>query len=307
LPACSIGGGGQLPLPEPTALPARLTRAPVDHRFNCRADYTALNPSLAWATDPLTAANQQNIDPCADAPTTPPRIHDLIGFVGPSGAPPGFQTWSSAGLSCTLATSDPPLVLSGNWHVDCAKLKINSTLIFNGGNVVFDGDVEIQASGALAVNTTAAIPADPSTYSAAAAAGWVFLRGGELKKAGQGSIYLHNTTVYASKSSTVALSGGSSGTLRWIAPDQGDFDDLALWSDSPQRTKFAGQALLNLEGTFFAPLAVIEYTGNGSQQQVRAQFIARALHAGGNGALVVSPEFGRAVEFPVSPTTELIR
>ncbi len=307
VPACSIGGGGQLPLPEPTALPARLTRAPIDHRFNCRSDYATLNPSLAWATDPLTAANEQDIGPCADAATTAPHVHDLIGFVGPSGAPPGFQTWSSAGHKCNLSTSDPPLVLSGNWHVDCANLKINSTLIFDGGNVVFDGDVEIEASGTLAVNTVASIPTDPSTYSASSAEAWVVLRDGELKKAGQGSLHLLNTTVYASKSSTVSLSGGSSGTLRWIAPDQGDFDDLALWSDSPQRVKLAGQALLTLEGTFFAPLAVIEYTGNGSQQQVRAQFIAKALSAGGNGALVVSPEFGRAVEFPVSPTTDLIR
>ena len=36
--------------------------------------------------------------------------------------------------------------------------------------------------GTLAVNTTAAIPADPSTYSAATPEAWVFLRDGVLKK-----------------------------------------------------------------------------------------------------------------------------
>jgi hypothetical protein len=134
----------------------------------------------------------------------------------------------------------------------------------------------------------------------------VFLRNGALKKAGQGSLYLHNTTLYASKTSTIGLTGGT-GEVRWISPNQGDFDDLALWSDSLIRHKFAGQAALTLEGTFFAPLATIEYTGNGSQKQVRAQFIAHRLHAGGNGALVVAPEFGRAVTFPTNPTTNLIR
>jgi len=134
----------------------------------------------------------------------------------------------------------------------------------------------------------------------------VFLRNGTLKKAGQASLYLYNTTLYVSKTSTISQTGGS-GEVRWISPNQGDFEDLALWSDSPIRHKFAGQAALTLEGTFFAPLAIIEYTGNGSQQQVRAQFIAHKLHAGGNGALVVSPEFGRAVTFPTNPTTDLIR
>jgi hypothetical protein len=305
LPACSIGGGGQTPLPDPTALPNRLTRAPIDHRFNCKADYTTLNPpSIIWATDPLTAANEQDIPPCPDPANGAPHIHNLINLVKQTGTPPGFQRWTTD-HDCVLATSDPPLVLSGDWHVDCA-LNINSTVIFNGGNVVFDGDVSIQASGTLAVNTTAAIPADPSTYSAATPEAWVFLRDGVLKKAGQGSLYLNNTTLYVSKTSTIGLAGGT-GTVAWIAPNQGDFDDLALWSDSPDRHKFAGQATLTLEGTFFAPLATIEYTGNGSQSQVRAQFISHRLHAGGNGALVVAPEFGRAVAFPTNPTTDLIR
>ena len=179
-------------------------------------------------------------------------------------------------------------------------------MIFNGGIVVFDGDVSIQASGTLAVNTTAGIPADPDTYSAATPEVWVFLRNGALKKAGQGSLYLHNTTLYASKTSTIGLAGGT-GTVLWVAPNQGDFDDLALWSDSPDKHKFAGQAALTLEGAFFAPLATIEYTGLGSQSQVRAQFIADKLHAGGNGTLVVAPEFGRAVTFPTNPTTKIGR
>jgi len=307
LPACSIGGGGQTPLPDPTALPNRLTRAPVDHRFNCTADYTTLSPPLlVWATDPLTAANQQDIPPCPDSATDAPHIHDLINLVKQSGTPPGYQTWSTAGFPCILPTSTPPLLLPGDWHIDCPQLKVNSTLIFTGGNVVFDGDVSIQASGTLAVNTTAPVPTNPSTYVAATPEAWVFLRNGALKKAGQGSLYLHNTTLYVSKTSTIGLTGGT-GEVLWISPNQGDFDDLALWSDSPIRHKFAGQAVLTLEGIFFAPLATIEYTGNGSQKQVRAQFIAHRLHAGGNGALVIAPEFGRAVTFPTNPTTNLIR
>ena len=306
LPACSIGGGGQTPLPDPTALPNRLTRAPVDHRFNCKADYTTLSPPLlVWATDPLTAANQQDIPPCPDWVTDAPHIHDLINLVKQSGTPPGYQRWKTD-HPCTVAASDPALVLSGDWYINCEQFRIGSTVIFGGGNIIFDGDVSIQASGTLAVNTTAPVPTNPSTYVAATPEAWVFLRNGALKKAGQGSLYLHNTTLYVSKTSTIGLTGGT-GEVLWISPNQGDFDDLALWSDSPIRHKFAGQAVLTLEGIFFAPLATIEYTGNGSQKQVRAQFIAHRLHAGGNGALVIAPEFGRAVTFPTNPTTNLIR
>ena len=306
LPACSIGGGGQTPLPDPTALPNRLTRAPIDHRFNCKTDYTTLNPpSIIWATDSLTATNEQDISPCPEAANDTPHIHNLINLVKQTGTPPGFQKWTTD-HACILAASDPPLVLSGDWHINCPQLKINSTVIFTGGNVVFDGDVSIQASGTLAVNTTATVPTDSSTYSAATPEAWVFLRNGALKKAGQGSLYLHNTTLYTSKTSTISLAGGT-GTVLWVAPNQGDFDDLALWSDSPDRHKFAGQAALTLEGAFFAPLATIEYTGHGNQSQVRAQFIADKLHAGGNGTLIVAPEFGRAVTFPTNPTTDLIR
>ena len=283
-----------------------MTRAPIDHRFNCKADYTTLNPpSIIWATDSLTATNEQDISPCPEAANDTPDIHNLINLVKQTGTPPGFQRWTTD-HTCILAASNPPLVLGGDWHVDCPQFKINSTVIFNGGNVVFDGDVSIQASGTLAVNTTAGIPGDPDTYSAATPEAWVFLRNGALKKAGQGSLYLHNTTLYASKTSTIDMAGGT-GTVLWVAPNQGDFDDLALWSDSPDRHKFAGQAALTLEGAFFTPLATIQYTGLGSQSQVRAQFIADKLHVGGNGTLIVAPEFGRAVVFPTNPTTTLIR
>lgn len=117
---------------------------------------------------------------------------------------------------------------------------------------------------------------------------------------------MNNATVYLSKLAALDLAGASIGTLSWAAPNQGEFDDLALWSDSPDSQKFTGQAALTLEGTFFAPLAAVKYVGNGSQSQVRAQFIARSLRAGGNGALVVAPEFGQAVVFPGDPTSEII-
>jgi hypothetical protein len=62
-----------------------------------------------------------------------------------------------------------------------------------------------------------------------------------------------------------------------------------------------------MEGVFFTPLATGDYAGTAGQNQTKAQWIADKLVARGQGILVIQPEFGRAVEFPISPRTTLIR
>jgi Flp pilus assembly protein TadG len=290
-PACTSASPGN-PNPDPTSLPRRLTRAPADYLWNCKTEYDQLDPQLAWATEPLTAANEQDIPDCDDDPA--PHIDDLIRTVGSSGMPSGFMNRWTDHFSCSIPSSDPPIVVSGNWWVDCASLSLNATVAIQGGNVVFDGGVDIRASGVLSVDNSLGSP------------GWVVLRGGQLKKAGQGTLILRNTAVYASRHSSVAMAGGSGG-LTWIAPDSGAFKDLALWSDSASVHSWSGQANLDMRGVFFTPLATANYSGGAGQNQVQAQFIADKLNASGNGALVVAPEFGNSVRFPVEPQSTLLR
>lgn len=292
-PACTSAHPGY-PLPDPTSLPRPLTRAPVDHRYNCDTGYAtrALDPTLAWATEPLTVANEQDIPDCADTPA--PHIYDLIAQVGPSGQPATVPNRWTDFFTCTQASSAPPINVTGSWWIDCPSLAVNNTVTITGGNVVFDGDVDIRASGILTIDNTAGPP------------GWAFLRDGEVKKAGQGTLAIVSTLLYASKTSKITMAGGSGG-LTWIAPNSGPFDDLALWSDSPIDHKWAGQASLNMQGVFFTPWATAVYSGGAGQNQVNAQFVADKLEASGNGALVVAPAFGRAVEFPVEPQSVLIR
>jgi hypothetical protein len=102
------------------------------------------------------------------------------------------------------------------------------------------------------------------------------------------------------------MSGGT-GSLTWIAPDSGDFDDLALWSDSPLLHEWAGQANLVMEGVFFSPCAQAEYAGTSGQNQTKAQWIAYRLHARGHGVLAIRPDVDRAVPFIGVPETTLIR
>ncbi|RPI24426.1 MAG: hypothetical protein EHM57_02745 [Actinobacteria bacterium] len=290
-PACTTANPS-FPNPPPTSLPRRLTRAPADYLWNCKAEYDTLDPQLSWATEPLTTANEQDIPGCPDTPA--PHIDDLIVAVGESGMPGGFSNRWTDSFSCSIPSSNPPVVLSGNWWIDCSSLAVNATVEIDGGSVVFEGDVDIRASGVLSIDNSAGSP------------GWMFLRGGEVKKAGQGTLILRETAVYASKGSSVSMAGGS-GSLVWIAPRSGDFADLALWSDSADVHSWSGQANLDMGGVFFTPWATAEYSGGAGQNQVRAQFIADKLNASGNGALFVAPEFGHAVQFPVEPQSVLIR
>ena len=293
-PACTPGASGaNRPNPEPTALPARLTRAPVDHRYNCQSNYSSLNGSLAWATAALTVANEQNIPGCVATPA--PHIHNLITTVGMSGAPVGFSRWTSAGYACNLPASSPPIVVNGNWWIDCSTFTVRTPVTIN-GSVVFNGNVTITAAGHLKVHNTLATP------------GYAFFRGGTLNKAGSASVTFNHTMVYTSRTSRIVMTGGA-GSITWIAPalDGYRFDDLALWSDSPTTNSWAGQSGLTLEGVFFTPLATADYVGTSGQNQTNAQWIADRLTLRGSGMLVVQPAFGRAVEFPQAPRTTLIR
>ncbi|MCH8993088.1 MAG: hypothetical protein IIA44_15220, partial [Acidobacteria bacterium] len=176
-PACTSGGGNP-PNPDPTALNARLTRAPIDHRYNCKPDYATVPPAISWATSALTVANGQDIRGCAKAAA--PHIDDLIQAVGETGMPAGFQSWTAAGYPCTIEgpPSTTTLVPQGNWYVDCAAFVNKRTIVFQGGNVVFAGSVDVESSATLAINAT------PVTFAPVDPEAWVFLRSGAFKKGG---------------------------------------------------------------------------------------------------------------------------
>lgn len=291
-PGCQSNGPPTYePKPFPTTMPAPLTRAPIDHAFNCNGSYTtaALDPALSWATDPLLAADGQDIPDCTGGDD---HVYDLIRSVGSSGDPGGYQQWSLA-HPCVVTTAILPV--SGNWWVDCPVFDVKDDVTFT-GDVVFDGDVNVTSS-------TGALTIDNSSDDD----GFAFFRGGILTKDGQADLAFLDTFVYFSNSSYVTMQGGS-GTLRWIAPTAGDFENLALWSDSGVANHvWAGQATLDLEGIFFVPRAMVEYAGESSQIQVSAQFIAHRVWARGNGALVLQPEIGRSQPFDPPVISVLIR
>lgn len=300
--ACTASGGinPNNPNPLPTKLRDRITRAPVDHRYNCWPNYTSLPAGVAWATDALTTGNEQNIDGCSEGGS--PAIYNLIQEIGPPGSPPlagGYQTWptDSPHNSCTVDPGDGPISVSGKWWIDCPVFDVKDRVVFNDGDVVFEGDVNVTSStGDLAI-----INGDADPHIA-------FLRDGVFNKDSHAHLTLVNVSMYASKLSSVTMSGGG-GTLDWRAPnlDGYEFDDLALWSDSAATHEWAGQSTLTMSGVFFTPLALADYSGTSGQNHTDAQFIADKLVARGQGKLEVAPIFGHAVGIRPPPVTVLLR
>ena len=281
-PACTSTG---IVAPPPAVLRSRVTRAPIDHRYNCKASYSM---PVGW-----------EIRGCPNPAAT--YIDDLVTQLGGPGAPAGYQTWSGLGNNCTIeGPVGTTIPVNGDTYVDCDPLIIKRNVHFRNGNVVFAGDVLVESVGVLTINGTNADPLLPDEPEAIA-----FFRGGAFTKKGDASIIFHNTTVYFGPTVTLKVAGGL-GTLIWTSPQVGNFAFLALWSESPHIHELAGQAFLDMVGIFFTPDALVLYRGTGVQHQVQAQFVARRLKVQGEGVLKVSPSYDSAVKIPLD-VVQLIR
>ena len=267
--------------PRPMGASARVTRAPIDWRYNCKTGY------------PQYLGIEIN-----DCPTSPaPHIDDLV-IDYESGAPTGIvNRWTLAGHSCQLQSSDPDIVVQGDWWIDCPGtsgnqgFSVGNSVTFEDGNVVFDGQVRV-IGGSLTLNT------DDLDQIVA------FVREGDFIKDAQATVEMNHTMVYLADG-RVDFNGGDGG-LRWTAPDETGaaspvvFDDLALWSESDYEHRIGGQAGNDLEGTFFTPYAdPFVLSGQGSQFQTNAQFLTRRLELGGQAEVLMSPNPDRVTLIPI--------
>lgn len=267
--------------PRPSFVSRRITRAAIDHRYNCKAaypDYLGMVP----------------ISPCLGAPA--PHIDNLRAAYGSSGPalPIGFNTWSSS-HPCNVNSGT--ITVTGNWYVDCGGpngFVVNgATVEFVNGDVVFAGNVEVRSSGVLRVN-----PGPVSDHVVVLRDGANNAMRGNLTKVAQATIELRQTFVYL-EAGKIDLVGGAGG-LTWTAPIAGNFEDLALWSEAPELHQIGGQAGNTLEGTFFTPYALpFSLTGQAGQFQTNAQFITRRLEVGGQGEVKMHPDPDRTTKIPI--------
>ena len=265
--------------PQPQAITRRITRAPIDWRYNCKASY----PEYPLT---LTSSGGVPIDPCPHAPA--PHIDNLIATYGGSGSPPGsFHQWTT--MSGNTCSPSEDVEVNGNWWVDCpgGGLIVNGVdVTFRGGDVVFDGPIDVRSDGRLFINPDG----DSDRF--------VYVRQGDLLKGAQSRIELLRTFVYQADG-RIALVGGDGG-LVWTAPLGGDFEDLALWSEKQVDFVIGGQAGNTLTGTFFTPMAVpFTLVGQAGQFQTDAQFLTRRLEVGGQGEVLMFPDPSRQTLIPI--------
>lgn len=276
--------------PQPTTTERRVTRAPIDWRYNCKPSY----PDYLGVIE---------VPGCSSG--DPSHIDALRSQYGGPGSPAGMWNRWTDFYPCTIDKDTWPsdvIAESGNWWVDCATFVVNGgqdtsppdpanpprKVFFSDGDVVFEGGVDLRSFGELHINPS------PSADHI------VYLRSGDLIKGAQTTLTMTQIFVYL-ESGRVDLGGGAGAdSLEWIAPLGGDFEDLALWAEAELIFQIGGQAGNTLEGTFFTPLAdPFTFTGQGGQFQTAAQFLTRRLEVKGQGELRMVPDPDRSTRVPI--------
>lgn len=267
--------------PEPGPKSQRVTRAPIDHRYNCQTGY----PDYMGV----------DIADCTEAAAT--YIDTLDGTYGdpPGSVPPvGMKRWSEIQPDCKVNSGelieiDSTDTAGMDLWVDCAPQLdvLKGTVRIDGVNVLFDGDLDLGADGVFEMNA-----GDTGDY-------WVFARdGGSLLKVAQGSISLNRTFVYL-QNGIVDLVGGAGGLI-WTSPVAGNFEDLALWSESDTPHELGGQSGNSLTGTFFTPYAdPFILKGQSGQLQTDAQFLTRRLRVTGFTEVLMKPDPETSTLIPI--------
>lgn len=308
-PACTANSSGRI-YPNPARMGKRYTRGAVDHMFNCKASYT----SEPWYAE-------HPVNPCFSgvANTDLDYVDELFAFAEgvTQTSTSGFNVYGDDTVNEPCSVDGSPSsfinVPQGNTLVICPLLKISRTMTFGGGNIIFAGDVQLDANGTLNIHQCAqddtCTISNPLTWASGGnfdekeysndSAWTVFKNGGSFTKSGGGVLNIYDSTVFLPRDAdvggkNVAFAGGS-GALRWNAARTGPFEHMALWSEGFNEHAFAGQATLALEGVFFSPVGLVTYFGTGSQQQVAAQFITETMRVSGSGGLQIAPNTDRSI------------
>ena len=120
--------------------------------------------------------------------------------------------------------------------------------------------------------------------------------------------------------STLSVTGGA--TFDWTAPNEyatgiptanqptayGNFEDLALWSESAGSYKFSGGGGMNTVGVYMVPNGSPVNVGGGSSQTLtNAQYVARTFSVTGGGTLSLTTDPKNAVTIPTINGYVLVR
>jgi hypothetical protein len=288
----------------------RVTRAPIDHRYNCKSDYPGLD--IVGCPGAATNPGSNYIDQLrahhgAFQNASIPTSAAFLG--GGFNVYPADYGGTTPTNPCVFNSATTVTLPAGNWFINCPNTGGSGNTpgfrMNNGGAVFEAGPGEIVFAGSLDLGSGTFTIGSNSQQSILYVRPFSSSQGGNIEQ-NDVAVTLRNTFVYLQDGAFVA--GGNSGPIFWVAPDDDNFvfDDLALWSDSTYLHQVGGQGNVELEGTFFMPNAQFRYGGQGAQQQARAQFVASKLDFAGQGALIMEPDPERSTAVAITGVT-LIR
>jgi hypothetical protein len=295
LTATASDGGPKL-APQPIGAARQLTRSPVDHLFNCLAQYRLTSNSWEPA---------QPIEGCPDAGSRPAYIKELAS---------ALQTTTPAtygvitGADCTGTRVINGAVDGRYWRIQCAD---SGPEVFNPTAMVFN-DVEVVVSdNRIALGSFNSLVINGRVGHGAI----LYVRNGDITKGAQSSItisntftYLHNGTINIGAGAPVVtwraplgpgVVANCDGYLGTGLPPVGCFSPLAMWTNSSAEHFLGGQPPLNIAGTFFTPNAQpFNLSGQASQILNEAQFFTSRLELSGQGAITLVPNPSTNVPTP---------
>lgn len=289
-----------------TQLFPRATKFPWVNRYNC-------------VSSTMTCLAVQGV-PALPAPRD--YVEQWRRFATNKTAGEGPSTFATvlSGPKCVLSGVDGPYT---DVYAACDQLDIVGTVMVS-GNFVATGDVSITLASCLLLNDndlTHCLVTPPSIDPATAGAdGKNAYIGGTLEMKNSGSFVTRQVfTLLGGKfraSSTGVLSlvapygyqlGTSPGTCtpaasRAAQPTSACFTALTVWGGSyaakTAPSSITAQVKLNVDGTIFLPEQYLQYSGQGSNDQARAQFVLRRLNITGGAQLTMTPDSTRGTNLP---------
>ena len=301
----------------PTPTPGQLlTRAPIDHNYNCLEDYNDYSShswSPAWDdSDRITA----DVEGCNDNGES--YLQDLYDAYQPLDADSLPAGWSvlpdddddDVPSDCRETGGPDDYVLGPEdatgggdgkkWFIDCPDdddYEPRSTHHFKGVDaVVVAGEIDYGTQGELQVTG-----GDDGAV--------LYLKGGSLDP-GNSTLTLTDTFVYIDDG---VVDAGGNPDVTWLAPLEststcdtsgaapsgGCFAPLALWSNSGSTHRLSGSGTLDVTGVFFTPNASpFHVFGTSGQDMEDAQFFTGRLRVQGDATLRMTPDPASTVETP---------
>jgi Flp pilus assembly protein TadG len=241
-------------------------------------------------------------------------------------------TWRViSGAGCTV-TAPVTFDESKNTFVDCPTFQVRETTVFQGGTVVFAGNLAVEggasADGCLRFNfrppATGESPCLTDAGPIAATTPYdemvVYLQDGDLTRGNLDFVAPH--TFLYQEASTAApylastqfrqmdFGAGSSGSILITAPVAGNFKDLGIWTENFAGRRdvastntvngFRAATNLVLEGIFFFPNGRVKMSGQPNYfGAARSQFVSWSLEVFGGAQLSLVPDPTRTLTIPV--------